>query len=140
MLRCSIELQFVRVFGIQRDEQYRPIIIMPMFMSSSPLVHIEFELFSGNQKSDYRLQLIVEPIRIIYDAVREFKYTFSSLVIRIFQPTVNQLMECFQANGDVIWKPTASGEQNIADEKIFDMIINFKGVSIVLSECGVFQE
>lgn len=71
--RCSIELQFVRVFGVQRDGQYRPIIVMPMFMSSSPLVFIEFELFSGNEKSDYRLKLIIEPIRIIYDAVSEFQ-------------------------------------------------------------------
>jgi hypothetical protein len=68
-LRCMIELQSVRVFGMRRDKEYRPILIMPILSSSSPLVHIEFELFSANQNSDYRLQLFIEPIKIIYDAV-----------------------------------------------------------------------
>jgi len=68
-----IELQSVQVFGMQRDKQYRPILLMPILSSSSPVVHVEFELFSANQKSDYRLHLIIEPIQIIYDAVSQEK-------------------------------------------------------------------
>jgi hypothetical protein len=61
------------VFGAQRNKQYRPIMIIPILSSTSPCVHVEFDLFSDNLKSDYRLQLIIEPIQFTYDAVSNEK-------------------------------------------------------------------
>jgi hypothetical protein len=69
LLRCIIELESVRMFGMERDKQYRPLLLTPISSSCSPLVHVEFELFSAKEKSDYRLHLIIEPIQIIYHAV-----------------------------------------------------------------------
>jgi hypothetical protein len=64
-----IELQSFQIFGVQFDKEHRPLLVSSMLPSHSPLVHIEFELFSVNKNSDYRLELIIEPIQIIYHAV-----------------------------------------------------------------------
>lgn len=81
-LRCLIELESVRVFGMEREKDFRPVLLMPILLSSSPLVHVKFELFSANQKSDYSLQLIIEPIRIIYDAVsKQIKDSFNKQIL-----------------------------------------------------------
>ncbi len=65
-----IQLESVRMFGMEYDKQNRPLLLTPISSSHSPLVHVEFELFSAKQKSDYRLNLIIEPIEFIYHAVR----------------------------------------------------------------------
>ncbi|CAF2509639.1 unnamed protein product [Rotaria sp. Silwood2] len=80
---CVIELQSIHIFGINRDNQYRPILVKPLLSSSSPMVHVEFELFTANPKSDNRLNLIMEPFEFIYDAVSKKKIY---LILAINQP------------------------------------------------------
>ncbi len=64
-----IDLQSIRIFGMRHNKQHRPILLMEMFPSTVPLVHVEFELFPEDRKSDYRLYFTIEPLKIIYDAV-----------------------------------------------------------------------
>jgi hypothetical protein len=64
-----IDLQSIQIFGMGYNKQYRPTLLLEMLPSSSPDVHVEFELFPVDQKSDYRLHLTIEPFKIIYDAV-----------------------------------------------------------------------
>lgn len=35
----------------------------------SPFVHVEFDLFPVDKKSDYRFHITVEPLKIFHDAV-----------------------------------------------------------------------
>lgn len=58
--RSSIGLHAVRVFGIQDDEEQRPIVLS----SASPSARIDLEFFPVN-----RLRLIIEPLRLFYHAV-----------------------------------------------------------------------
>ena len=79
---------------------------------------------------------------------------------------MNQLVECFEANGALVWqsKPefvyhsstkasidcfsifriqrwtTVELEENLLYEKILEITINFKGVSMILPECGILQQ
>ncbi|CAF1623632.1 unnamed protein product [Rotaria magnacalcarata] len=130
-IECKGDIDSVHVFGMDREEEYRPILIRPLSSSSSPLVHFEFELFSVNPQADNRFHLTIEPIHFIYDA-----------------PSINQLVECFEANGNVVWQPASAKlqhilmtrEQKLSYKKIFDMTINFKEVSILLPEFGVYQQ
>ncbi len=46
--------------------------------SLTSLIHIEFELAPIEKKSDYRFILILEPLTIIYHAVSQFKYKYST--------------------------------------------------------------
>ncbi|CAF0873895.1 unnamed protein product [Rotaria sordida] len=124
------EFQSLHIFGTNRDNQYRPILIKPRLLSS-PFLHIEFELYTADSKSDNRFYLTMEPIEFIYDA-----------------PTINQLMECFDTNDNIIWKAAPKliqhtimeMEDKLLSKKILDMNIDLKGVSILLPECGVYQE
>ncbi|CAF3112482.1 unnamed protein product [Rotaria socialis] len=130
-IECKGDIDSVHVFGMDREEEYRPILIKPSSSSSYPLVHFEFELFSVNPQADNRFHLTIEPIHLIYDA-----------------PSVNQLVDCFEANGNVIWQPASAKlqhismtrKQKLSYKKIFDMTINFKGVSVLLPEFGVHQQ
>lgn len=66
-----LDLQTIQVFGMGHNKLHRPPLLLEILPSSSPNVHIEFELFPEDQKSDYRLHLTVEPLKITYDAVSE---------------------------------------------------------------------
>jgi hypothetical protein len=68
-LRCVIDLQSIYIFGMRYNEQHQPPLLLQMLPSLSPHVHAEFELSPMDQKSDYRLHLTIEPLKIIYDAV-----------------------------------------------------------------------
>lgn len=68
-LRCVIDLQTIQIFNMGHNLQDRPMLLLEMLPSSSPHVHIEFEFFPEDQKSDYRLRMTIEPLKVIYDAV-----------------------------------------------------------------------
>ncbi len=69
LLRCVIDLQTIQIFGMRHNKQHQPALLLEMLPSSFPHMHIEFELFPVDQKSDYRFHLTIEPLKIIYDAV-----------------------------------------------------------------------
>ncbi len=74
LLRCTIQMESLQMFGMGRDNEHRPLLLTPMSsLSSSPVLHVEFELFAAKQKSDYRFNMIMEPIRFIYHAVSRRK-------------------------------------------------------------------
>jgi len=52
--------------------------------SLTSLIHIEFELAPIEKKSDYRFILILEPLTIIYHAVSQFKYKYSTKINSVF--------------------------------------------------------
>jgi len=54
---------------MEYNKQRHSPLLVEMFSSSSPHVHIEFELFPADQRSDYRLHLDISPMKIIYDTV-----------------------------------------------------------------------
>lgn len=54
---------------MRHNKQHQPALLLEMLPSSFPHMHIEFELFPVDQKSDYRFHLTIEPLKIIYDAV-----------------------------------------------------------------------
>lgn len=54
-------------------------LILEMSSSLLPHIHIQLELFPSNQISDYSFEMIVQPFRIIYDAVKE-KYVSDKFI------------------------------------------------------------
>ena len=54
---------------MQTNNQHRPLLVTAASKSSLPLVHTELELSPMDRKSDYRLYLIIELLKIAYDAV-----------------------------------------------------------------------
>jgi hypothetical protein len=51
--------------------QSRPLLATEVSISTRPLIHVELELSPMDNKSDYRLYLVIEPLKIAYDAVSE---------------------------------------------------------------------
>ena len=64
-----IDLQTVQIFGMYCNNRQPPVLMTGISPSSSPFVHAEFELFPADKKSDYRLYLVIEPLKIFHDAV-----------------------------------------------------------------------
>ncbi|CAF4025351.1 unnamed protein product [Rotaria magnacalcarata] len=125
--RCKGDIDSVHVFGMDREEEYRPILIRPLSSSSSPLVHFEFELFSVNPQADNRFHLTIEPIHFIYDA-----------------PSINQLVECFEANGNVVWQPASAFLFDYTDFHLYltttrDKDFTSANASVVLNEPKMIQ-
>jgi hypothetical protein len=56
---------------MKTDTQHRPLLVTAASKSSLPLIHSELELSPIDKKSDYKLYLIIEPLKIAYDAVSE---------------------------------------------------------------------
>ncbi len=56
---------------MQTDAQYRPLLVTAASISTLPLIHVELELSPLDKKSDYRFYLVIEPLKIGYDAVSE---------------------------------------------------------------------
>jgi len=56
---------------MQTDAQYRPLLVTAASISTLPLIHVELELSPLDKKSDYRFYLVIEPLKIAYDAVSE---------------------------------------------------------------------
>ncbi|CAF3407571.1 unnamed protein product [Rotaria socialis] len=127
----KVDLQSFSLFGMQTDNNHRPPLVMAASVSSLPLIHIELELSAIDKKSDYRLFLVLEPIKITYDA-----------------PTINKIVECFDPNNDKLSstlpeikrRTTEEMEQDFSGEKIFDMTIQLKGISLILPENGILQK
>ena len=84
LLRCLIDLQTLHIYGMQSNNQQRPVLIMGTISLDSPFIHIEFELFPVDKKSDYRLCLVIEPLKFFYDAVSLKKQPILFYLIRSF--------------------------------------------------------
>ncbi|CAF1448566.1 unnamed protein product [Adineta ricciae] len=118
-----IDLQSLSLFGMQGVGNQRPLLVTAISKSSLPLIHSELELSPMDKKSDYRLHLVIEPLRITYDA-----------------PTINHIVQCFETNVDDVWSAVAQikertieeMEQDLLHEKIFDMTLHLQGISLVL--------
>ena len=54
---------------MQTVDNQRPLLVTAVSKSSLPLIHSELELSPMDKNSDYRLHLVIEPLRITYDAV-----------------------------------------------------------------------
>lgn len=54
---------------MRHNKHHPAAILMEIRPSSSPNIHIEFELFPEDQLSDYRLHLTIQPLRFTYDTV-----------------------------------------------------------------------
>lgn len=50
---------------------YRPLLATSISKSTLPLIHVELELSPIDKKSDYRFYLIIQPLKIAYDAVSD---------------------------------------------------------------------
>ncbi|UJR32361.1 hypothetical protein I4U23_019824 [Adineta vaga] len=118
-----IDLQSLSLFGMQTINQSRPLLVTAVSMSSLSLIHSELELSPMDKKSDYRLNFVIQPLKITYDA-----------------PTINHIVECFDTNITDQW-PTTSEitqrtieemEQDLSREKIFDMTLQLQGISLIL--------
>jgi hypothetical protein len=70
ILRLVLDLGYFQIFGLKSGDEHRPLMLTSARKSSNSLMHIEFELAPINKKSDYRFLLIMEPLTIIYDAVK----------------------------------------------------------------------
>ena len=77
--RFVIDLQTLALFGKQTDTQTRPLLATVASESTLPVIHVELELAPMDKKSDYRLFLVIEPLKIVYDAVRDTIETNFSL-------------------------------------------------------------
>ncbi len=88
------------------NRQHHSPLLLEMHSSSSPHVHIEFELFPVDQKSDYSLRLNMEPMKIIYDTVT-FNYRedkFPNIFFSLFdsQQSIDLLNVLRQMNSSFI--------------------------------------
>ena len=60
----------MKIFGMGFNKQHQLPVLLEICPSlSSPNIHIQFELFPEDQMSDYRLHLIIQPMRFVYDTV-----------------------------------------------------------------------
>jgi hypothetical protein len=73
-----MDLQTIRIFGMCHEQS---MLLLEMLPSTSPHLHVEFELFPLDQKSDYRLHMDIEPLKIIYDAVSNRKRFFPKMFL-----------------------------------------------------------
>ncbi|CAF2072620.1 unnamed protein product [Rotaria magnacalcarata] len=127
----KVDLQSFSLFGMQTDNNHRPSLVMAASASSLPLIHIELELSAVDKKSDYRLFLVLEPLKITYDA-----------------PTINKIVECFDPNNDKLSstlpelkrRTIEEMKQDFNREKIFDMTIQLNGISLILPESGILHK
>ncbi|CAF4500850.1 unnamed protein product, partial [Rotaria sp. Silwood2] len=67
----KVDLQSFSVFGMKIDNQHRPLLVTAASKSYLPLIHSELEFSPIDKKSDYRLFLVLEPLKISYDAVSQ---------------------------------------------------------------------
>ncbi|CAF0860696.1 unnamed protein product [Rotaria sordida] len=126
-----IDLQSFSVFGMQTDNQHRPLLLTAASTSSLPLIHSELEFSPIDKKSDYRLFLVLEPLKIAYDA-----------------PTINKIIECFDPNNDNLMSTLSKikkrtieeMEQDLSQQKVFDMTIQLKGISLLLPKNGILYK
>ena len=57
------------LFGMKTNAQSRPLLASGVSVSTTPLIHVELEFSPMDNRSDYRLNLAIEPLQIAYDAV-----------------------------------------------------------------------
>ncbi|CAF5003433.1 unnamed protein product, partial [Rotaria sp. Silwood1] len=127
----KVDLQSISLFGMQTDNQYRPLLVTAASTTILPLIHSELEFSPIDKKSDYRLLLVLEPLKITYDA-----------------PTINKIVECFDPNNDKLISTLSEikrrtieeMERDLSQSKIFDMTMQLKGISLILPENGIFYK
>ncbi|CAF1307539.1 unnamed protein product [Rotaria sp. Silwood1] len=127
----KVDLQSISLFGMQTDNQYRPLLVTAASTTILPLIHSELEFSPIDKKSDYRLLLVLEPLKITYDA-----------------PTINKIVECFDPNNDKLISTLSQikrrtieeMERDLSQSKIFDMTMQLKGISLILPENGIFYK
>jgi hypothetical protein len=69
--RFIADLQSMSLFGMKTNAQSRPLLASGVSKSTIPLIHVELEFSPMDSRSDYRLNLVIEPLKIAYDAVSE---------------------------------------------------------------------
>ncbi|UJR29329.1 hypothetical protein I4U23_010541 [Adineta vaga] len=130
-IECLIDLQTTHIYGMQSNREQRPILIMGRISSFSPFLHVEFELFPVDKKCDYRLQLIIQPLKVFYN-----------------HAIVNWLVDCFSTRDNLVSYPqeqikqTTNVEllQNLSPKKVFDININFKGAALSFRQNDISQQ
>ncbi|CAF1109897.1 unnamed protein product [Adineta ricciae] len=118
-IECMIDLQTAHIYGMQSNKEQRPILIMGTMSTFSPFVHVEFELFPADKKSDYRLHLVMQPLKVFYDEV-------------IF----NWLVDCFSSKDKLEWHPQTKAKQHtdLSPKKIFNIHMNLKKTALFLMQ------
>ena len=147
------------------DKEHRATLIRAK-PSSSPSVHIEFELFPADQRSDYRLHMMVEPLKVVYDAVSYSRMEGNSLLpsdslantqssglipsspmTPLFGPVHHRSSRnFFRDNHRLVLfssrlkdRTSMELERDYPYKKVFDVTVHLQSVSILLPECGVRQ-
>ncbi|CAF2148160.1 unnamed protein product [Rotaria magnacalcarata] len=126
----AIDLGYFRIFGLKCNDHNQPLILTSSSDSLNSLVHIELELAPINKKSDYRFSLTMEPMAIIYDAA-----TINEIVAQ-FEPIDEN--DCV-VSSQIKQRTIKEIEKNLSNEKIFEMTMQIKGLSLLSPEYGVFK-
>ncbi|CAF4096956.1 unnamed protein product, partial [Rotaria sp. Silwood2] len=130
--RFQLTFPCFRFYGIQDSISNSRLLVQSTSKCDCPLMYIQFELFPINRKrSDYRFHLNIQPIRIIYDA-----------------ETFNRIAECFERNSnlssfllsEIKHRTNAEMEIDLSCQKVFDLIIELKEISIIFPENGFYKE
>lgn len=81
-----MEIYSVKVFGMGFNRQDDLPVLLEICPSLCPSIHIQLELFPEDQLSDYRLHLLIQPIRFLYDTVSlKNNQSMSFLMIEIVE-------------------------------------------------------
>ncbi|CAF3445520.1 unnamed protein product [Rotaria socialis] len=126
----AIDLGYFRIFGLKFNDHNQPLILASTSDSLNSLVHIEFELAPIDKKSDYRFSLTMEPMAIIYDAA-----TINEIVAQ-FEPIDEN--DCV-VSSQIKQRTIKEIEKDLSNEKIFEMTMQIKGLSLLSPEYGVFK-
>ncbi|CAF0769951.1 unnamed protein product [Rotaria sordida] len=131
-LLFQLTFPYFRFYGIQNNITNSRLLVQPISKCHSPLMYIQFELFPINRKrSDYRFHLNIQPIRFFYDA-----------------ETFNRIAECFEQNvnlnsfllSEIKHRTNAEMEFDLSCQKVFDLTIELKKISIIFPENGFYKE
>ncbi|CAF0957019.1 unnamed protein product [Adineta steineri] len=126
-----LDLGYFQIYGLKSNENHRPLMLTSATKSLNSLIHIEFELAPTNKVSDYRFLLIMEPLTIIYDGA-----------------TINEIVENFEpidtkitfTNPIIKQRTREELEHDVFNQKIFDMTMQIKSLSLVSPEYGIYKQ
>ena len=164
--RFVIDLQSFSIYGRETDSHQRPLLVSSQ--SSSPIsqMHSELELSPVDKRSDYRFNLLIQPLQIAYDAVGRGNRDRTWSKVFSLQPTINQIVSHFDPNDENLatisipfvilftrwWglngsplpsikhRTLAEMEDDLTQEKVFDLTIQLNGISLLLPGKGVLHE
>ncbi|CAF0799712.1 unnamed protein product [Adineta steineri] len=130
-IKLVLDLGYFQIYGLKSNENHRPLMLTSATKSLNSLIHIEFELAPINKVSDYRFLLIMEPLTIIYDGA-----------------TINEIVENFEpidtkitfTNPIIKQRTREELERDVFNQKIFDMTMQIKSLSLVSPEYGIYKQ